>query len=219
MSACALFIIGMTTPPARSPRATGGSGIGGGAGFRQPPNTRAATSRDALDARRRRRRRPSARSARSARRAGATSWSRVRLSTISIDALRPPAVRMAVRVQQRHQRFDRADGRVVLVLADRGDRPRPCASRARPRAATAPSTMSPSSASTGSKSSARQVQTSENRCRVTLIVSVMPRLSSSSAISAADRVAVPRSITRESSHVAPGGVGRIARSSRRASPG
>ena len=65
-------------------------------------------------------------------------------------------------------------------------------------------TMSPRSARTGSKSSARQVQTSENTWRVTAIVSVMPRLSSSSAMSAAERVAVPRSITRDSSHVAPG---------------
>ena len=76
--------------------------------------------------------------------------------------------------------------------------------------------MSPSSASTGSKSSARQVQTSENRWRVTVIVSVMPRLSSSSAMSAAERVVVPRSMTRDSSHVAPGAPGRIARRTRRA---
>ncbi len=63
--------------------------------------------------------------------------------------------------------------------------------------------MSASSASTGSKSSARHVHVNENRWRVTPIVKVMPRLSSASAMSAADRVVVPRSMTRDSSHVAP----------------
>ena len=64
-------------------------------------------------------------------------------------------------------------------------------------------TMSPISASTGSKSSARHVQTSENKCRVTEIVSETPRPSSSSAICSAERVLVPRSMTRDSTYVAP----------------
>ena len=63
--------------------------------------------------------------------------------------------------------------------------------------------MSPSNASTGSKSSDRQVQTIVKLWRVTVTVRLMPRLSSSSAITAAGRDAVPRSIRRDSSQVVP----------------
>ena len=120
MSACALFIIGMTTRRRVAAGVTGGSGIGAGAGVRQPPNTRAATSstRDALTS-------PTttAVSSLGAKRSACSrsSRSRVRPSTISIDPFVAPAVRMPARVQQRHQRLGRADRRVVLVLPDRRD--------------------------------------------------------------------------------------------------
>ena len=71
-------------------------------------------------------------------------------------------------------------------------------------------TMSPSSAKTVSKSSDRQVQASENRCRVTVMVSVMPRLSRSSAMSAVDRLrGAAIDHARQQIHRA-GRVGRIA---------
>src|SRR5690242_557034 len=44
----------------------------------------------------------------------------------------------------------------------------------------------------------------ENRCRVTVMPSEMPRRSSASAMSSADRVAVPRSMTFDSRYIAPG---------------
>ena len=64
--------------------------------------------------------------------------------------------------------------------------------------------MSPSSASSASKSSARQVHTTENTWRVTVIASATARLSNSSATCSADRVAVPRSMTRDRRCTAPG---------------
>ena len=48
------------------------------------------------------------------------------------------------------------------------------------------------------------MQASENKCRVTLMTSVMPRLSRSSAMSVVDLPTVPRSITRDSRNIAPG---------------
>ena len=205
MSACALFIIGITT---RRRRGRGGH----------------RRQRD----RRRRRRAPAAEHARRARRStrpASTSPTTTAVSSLGakrcgvqveqlvarqalddLDAC--PSMRrpygMIRPVQQRHQRLDRADRRIVLVLPDRGDDLALARRQLRRRATIGAMTMSPSSARTGSKSSARQVQTSENRCRVTAIVSEMPRLSSSSAISAADACAVPRSITRDSRYIAPG---------------
>src|SRR5690349_8586341 len=44
----------------------------------------------------------------------------------------------------------------------------------------------------------------ENRCRVTVMPSEMPRRSSASAMSSADRVAVPRSMTFDSRYIDPG---------------
>src|SRR5436190_12629485 len=73
--------------------------------------------------------------------------------------------------------------------------------------------MSPTSAITASKSSARHVHTRENRCRVTLSAITMPRLSRASAMSSAERPAldavasVPRSTTRDRRYVAPGASG------------
>src|SRR6476661_9979 len=63
--------------------------------------------------------------------------------------------------------------------------------------------ISPSSARTGSKCSAKQVHATEKRWRVTESDSVIPRLSRSSAIAAAVRCVVPRSMTRDKSHVVP----------------
>ena len=145
--------------------------------------------------------------AKRARRGAAASCSRVSCSTTSIVPLVRRPYGCAVRIEQRHQRLGGADRRVVLVLADRGDDLALARRELVRRATIGAMTMSASSARTGSKSSARQVQTSENRWRVTTIVSVMPRLSSSSAMSAAERVAVPRSITRDSRYVAPGASG------------
>src|SRR5436190_13642615 len=64
--------------------------------------------------------------------------------------------------------------------------------------------MSATSAMTSSKSSARHVQKNENKWRVTVIPSEIPRLSSVSAMSSADRVVVPRSMSFDSRYIAPG---------------
>ena len=90
---------------------------------------------------------------------------------------------MAVRVQQRHQRFDRADRRVVLVLPDRGDdlalarRELVVRQRRRHDDVAEQRAAPPRSPRRGS------VQTSEKQMAGDGIVSVMPRLSSSSAMS------------------------------------
>ena len=99
MSACALFIIGMTTPPPRGRRrAACGSAIG--AGRRRPPAAEDARRRvaaragvDVADDDQ-----PTARPARSARRAGRRRRSRVdRLDDWRSVPFVAPAVRMAVR--------------------------------------------------------------------------------------------------------------------------
>jgi hypothetical protein len=117
--------------------------------------------------------------------------------------LRPAAVRVTAGVQVRHQRFDRANGWIVVVLPDRRN---DLALRVAisSSASDGAINMSPSNASTGSKSSDRQVQTIVKLWRVTVTVRLMPRLSSSSAITAAGRDAVPRSMRRDSSQVVPG---------------
>ena len=92
MSACALFIIGMTSRWRRGRgRHAAAATIGGGAGARQPPKTRAADVADARRRRRRRRRPRSARSARSARRADATSSvARQPLDDVDVPFVRRP---------------------------------------------------------------------------------------------------------------------------------
>jgi hypothetical protein len=202
ISACALFIIGTTSRWRRAACVTDGGVIECGAAFCQRPNTPDATSCacDGVTS-------PTMAADRSVG-ANRRSWrvsrsSRVRVSTISIDpfVLRPygwpSGYSSAINDSVARTAGLSSSCRIEVITC-------PLRLTISRSGSDGVVTISPSSASTGSKSSARQVVTSEKRWRVTEMVIVMPRLSSASAMSAAVRLAVPRSITRESSHAVPG---------------
>ena len=151
---------------ARSPAATGGSAIGGGGGCRQPPNTRAGD----VDAR------PSLDVADDDRRQLAR---REALGVQPHAAGRASGARRSRSCPSSAGRTDDRPG-YSSAISDSIARTAGLSSSCRIAVITSPLrvassasgsdgaiTMSPSSASTGSKSSARQVQTSENRWRVT----------------------------------------------------